>query len=395
VRAPAVAAAVALLGLLATLPASGKQSPLQVTLAARPGALVAGRAWTATLLVRRNGRPALAKPILGATRGRIARTFATRAAGRGRYHARVTLTAGTWTLAARVGRRSFALGRIAVRAAAITMVGPTGIARAPGGDIVVADRESGRILRFDLATRRLTVVNDELIKPTGLDVDAAGNVWVADDWANAVYRVDPAGRATKVADVPNPLDVAVAPSGDVFVTGRDSRVVRIDSAGVASVYAGTGETGYGGDGGPATEALLNSPHGLAVDAGGHVFLADIYRVRRIDRVTGIITTVAGSGEQGYGGDGGPATAGQLSALRVEALADGSLLVADNDNNRLRRVGADGMLSTVAGTGREEDFKPFDLALAGDGSVIVVQLRPPRIFRVDPASGAVETLVGPR
>jgi hypothetical protein len=82
-------------------------------------------------------------------------------------------------------------------------------------------------------------------------------------------------------------------------------------------------------------------------------------------------------------------------LRVEPMADGSILLGDTENHRLRRIGADGTIRTIAGTGDAAVLWPYDLALASDGSVLVVEYQTPRIRRVDPASGAVETIVGPR
>jgi DNA-binding beta-propeller fold protein YncE len=396
-RAVAVTAAAALIALLATLAAAGKQAPLAVRLGSRPPGLVVGQAWTATLLVRRGPRRVAARPTLVARSGELSRSFKTRPVGRGRYRSVVRLRlAGAWTLSARIGRRTFALGRITVREAAVTLRGPTGIARGPNGEIVVADRTSGRILRLDIAARRLSVIARDLVQPTGLDVDAGGNIWVADDSGNRVVRIAPDGAQRVFGDIPTPLDVAVCPGGSVLVTGRDSRVRRIDNVGTVTNFAGTGEEGYGGDNGPAAQAILRAPHGIVCDAAGNVLLADSYRIRRIDRASGIITTIAGNGQTGFAGDGGPAEAGLVTPLRLEPAPDGSIYVADNDNNRIRRISPDGMLSTVAGSGRAEDLKPFDLVLAGNGSLIVVELNPtPRIRRVDPATGAIETLVGPR
>jgi streptogramin lyase len=388
--------AVATLAFLATVPAAGKQSPLTVKLATRPAGLVVGQAWAATLMVRRGRRPVGLRVSLVARNAALTRRFPARRSGPGRYRAVVSLpSAGSWTFVARIGKRSFLLGRVTVRERRITLLGPTGIARGPSGAIVVADRSSGRILRFDPAARRLSVLSDDVTQPTGLDVDAAGNVWVADDAPSRVVRIDPAGDARTMAEIPNPLDVAVCPSGDVFVVGRDSRVRRIDGDGTVSVYAGTGAVGHGGDDGPAAAATLAASHGVVCDAAGNVLLADGYRVRRIDHATGIITTIAGTGQAGFAGDGGPATAGQITAIRLEPVPDGSIYVADLENSRVRRISADGLLSTVAGTGRVEDLEPYDLVLAPDGSLLVVEYHTPRIRRVDPATGAVETLVGPR
>ena len=121
---------------------------------------------------------------------------------------------------------------------------------------------------------------------------------------------------------------------------------------VITTVAGTGERGFGGDGGPATAALLAGPVDVALDGAGNLFIADgpNHRVRRVDAATGVITTVAGTGEGGFGGDGGPATAAQLGFPSDVALdGAGNLFIASG--GRVRRVdAATGIITTVAGTG---------------------------------------------
>lgn len=125
-------------------------------------------------------------------------------------------------------------------------------------------------------------------------------------------------------------------------------------AGTIARLAGTGEAGYAGDGGAARSARLNGPAGLAVDEQGNVFIAELrnHAIRRVDAVTGLISTVAGSGERGFAGDGGPATAARLNAPEGVAVdRAGNLYIADSGNQRVRRVDArTGVISTIAGTG---------------------------------------------
>jgi sugar lactone lactonase YvrE len=120
-----------------------------------------------------------------------------------------------------------------------------------------------------------------------------------------------------------------------------------------TTVAGNGYRGSGGDGGPATEASLDTPHGVAVDNRGHVYIADSpnHRIRVVDLASGTIRTVAGTGSEGYGGDGGPATQARLNRPRFLLVAgDGSLIVADTGNYRVRRVDPGGTITTIAGTG---------------------------------------------
>lgn len=159
--------------------------------------------------------------------------------------------------------------------------------------------------------------------------------------------------------------LAVAPDGSLFVSDSKAnrvRVIRPD--GQVYAYAGTGEVGGGGDGGPAVDAQLSSPAGLALDASGNLYVADMFnhRVRRVDAETGVIDTVAGTGARGFAGEGGPALAAELQWPRGVAVApDGRLYIADTYNHRLRRVESDGTLVTVAGSARGH---------AGDGGPAV-------------------------
>jgi RHS repeat-associated protein len=159
----------------------------------------------------------------------------------------------------------------------------------------------------------------------------------------------PAGQA----QLYQPYGVAAAPDGSLYVADTfNSRIRRIDPGGIITSIAGDGTFGHGGDGGPATAAKLTSPTGIAVGPDGSLYIADAEnnRVRRVDPV-GIITTVAGDGVFGYGGDGGPATQAQLRQPWGVAVApDGSLYIADYQNVRVRKVATDGTISTVAGTG---------------------------------------------
>jgi hypothetical protein len=135
--------------------------------------------------------------------------------------------------------------------------------------------------------------------------------------------------------------------------------------GTIVTVAGTGRAGYSGDGGPATQAVLNTPLGITLDAAGNLFIADAnnYRVRKV-APDGIITTVAGTGKAGYSGDGGPATEAQLNGFLGGVTVDGAgnLFVTDTFNHRVRKVAPDGIITTVAGTGKA--------GYSGDGGLAV-------------------------
>jgi streptogramin lyase len=190
--------------------------------------------------------------------------------------------------------------------------------------------------------------------------------------------------------------VAVDAAGNLYFPDRFINDVRKVAAGtgVITTVAGTGTWDFSGDGGRATEAALRSPSGVAVDAAGNLFIADTSnnRVRRVDARTGRITTVAGTGISGYGGDGGPAVGADLLApYRVAVDAAGNLYITDSGNLRVRKVDAvSGTITTVAGTGSRgyggDNGPATDALLAGPGAVALDAAG--NLFIVDPGNQRV-------
>jgi sugar lactone lactonase YvrE len=173
-----------------------------------------------------------------------------------------------------------------------------------------------------------------------------------------------------------------------------------------SIFAGTGVSGYTGDGGSAVSAELNSPYGVSVDATGNVYIADTLNsvIRKVDS-TGKITTIAGNGNNGYSGDGGPATSAVMWApYRVVTDRAGNIYIADFYNNRIRKVDTSGMITTVAGTGTQgyngdgilavnaELNSPSAVAVDGSGNLYIVDTWNHRIRKVD-SSGTINTIAG--
>jgi sugar lactone lactonase YvrE len=214
----------------------------------------------------------------------------------------------------------------------------------------------------------------------GLAVDSSGTLYVADAGNHRIRRITAGGSIAAVAgsgvteylaggfagdggpateaELNVPSAVAIGPGSALIVAdARNNRVRRIEANGDIVTVAGNGTEGFGGDGGPATDAELDFPSGLAVDGGGNIYIADTnnHRVRKVTP-TGMITTVAGSGPTGYlaggfSGDGGPATAARLARPFGLALDPaGHLYIADGFNNRIRRVTPEGIVTTVAGSG---------------------------------------------
>ena len=213
-----------------------------------------------------------------------------------------------------------------------------------------------------------------------LAMDGSGNVYVADLNSNMVMQVSPSGVVTVVAgnglagfsgdggpgiyaSLDGPQAIALDPSGNLYIADTfNARIRKLAPNGTITTVAGTGAEGYAGDGGPAASASLNLPTGVATDSAGNLYIAD-YQNNRIRKVTpgGIITTVAGNGAEGYAGDGGPATSASLDNPSNTVLdANGNLYIADFNNNRVRRVSANGAITTVAGNGES--------AYSGDGGL---------------------------
>jgi hypothetical protein len=196
----------------------------------------------------------------------------------------------------------------------------------------------------------------------------------------------------------SPMDLSTLYKGDGTLNKNNTNII--------TTVAGNGIAGYMGDEGPATEAVLNNPHGVAVDAVGNIFIADWinHRIRKVD-TSGIITTVAGNGTGGYSGDGGPATEGALNRPAcVDVDAAGNLYIGDQNNNRVRKVDTSGIITTVAGNGTggySGDGGPAteaELNLAGGvavdalGNLYIVEHYGHRIRKVD-TFGIITTVAG--
>ncbi len=283
-----------------------------------------------------------------------------------------------------------ALLRGAVVGTAVGLASPGGVAVDRSGNVFIADTLAHRIRRVDAMTGDLTTLagtgavafagdggpatSAVLSQPQCVAVDGLGNVYVADTGNNRVRRVDAAtgvittiagtgvsgfsgdGGPAVSASLAYPQGVAVDGLGNIFVADTNNqRIRRVDAiTGVISTVAGTGTFGFAGDGGAAAGARLAYPQGVAVDGLGNLFIADSnnHRLRRVDAATSVITTAAGDGANGFAGDDGAATSASLGAPRGVALdAAGNLYIADTGNQRIRRVdGGSGVITTVAGTG---------------------------------------------
>ncbi|HUP02673.1 MAG TPA: BACON domain-containing carbohydrate-binding protein [Bryobacteraceae bacterium] len=263
--------------------------------------------------------------------------------------------------------------------------GPTGVAVDAAGDVFIADSGNQRIRKVDASGTIGTVagsgtccyggdgasaLNANLNQPSSVAVDAAGNLYIADTMNQRVRKVNAAGIISTIAgsgtqgyagdggpaanaQLNNPYGVAVDGSGNLYIADTfNLRVRKVDASGNISTYAGNGTYGFSGDGAAAAGASVYEPYGLAVDASGNLFIADSgnSRVRKVS-ATGIITTVAGGSAAGFAGDGGPASAAELLLpYGVGADAYGDLYIADSGSSRIRAVNAGGTIQTLAGGG---------------------------------------------
>jgi uncharacterized protein (TIGR03437 family) len=317
-----------------------------------------------------------------------------------------------------------------------------GIALDAKGNIYVADNSNNMIMRVS-PDGTLTVVAGNgilgcsgdggpatraaIARPVGLALDASGNLYITDG-CNLVRKVTPDGTITTVAGngvagfagdggpatsaaLWAPWGVTVDASGNFYIGDRlNNRVRKVTPSGTITTVAGSGppgfSAGFAGDGGSATIAKLSSPHDVALDPDGNLYIAD-YGNNRIRKVApnGTITTAVGSGSQGYSGDGGPATRAALSSPSgVNVDAFGNLNIADSGNNRVRRVTPNGPISTVAGTGvpgfsgdggpatGAALFTPSRVVVDAAGNLYISDFNNHGIRKVT-ASGTITTMAG--
>ncbi len=268
---------------------------------------------------------------------------------------------------------------------------PTAIIRDAAGNIYINDQQNYCVRRINAATGIINTIagngyagsggdggqatNAQLFDNWGIAIDGAGNLYIADQSNYRVRRISSSGIINNfagtgiqgdagdggpalVAQFLRPFGITADAAGNVYVGDLETHKVRkINSAGIISTVAGNGSYGYTGDGGAATNAQLSNIWGLATDNVGNLYICDggagitgNHCIRRVD-TAGIITTIAGNGTPGFGGDNGPATNARLyqpTGITVDKM--GNLLIADCLNNRIRKVNRAGMITTICGNG---------------------------------------------
>jgi uncharacterized protein (TIGR03437 family) len=335
----------------------------------------------------------------------------------------------------------FGDGGPAVRA---SLQKPYGVAVDRAGVLYIADTQNHAIRKLGPDGNLVTIagtgvfglsgdggpaVDAALFFPDGVHVDAVGNIYIADTQNHRIRRIAPNGFISTVAGsgatgfggggfrgdggpatralLNAPESAALDAAGNLYIADFfNRRVRRVTPEGTISTFAGNGIGFFAGDGGPATSASIDGAFGVTVDARGSLYLADTLN-HRIRQVTpdGIITTIAGTGEAGFSGDGG-AAAGAAMNLPVTVAVDpvGSVYFADSNNGRVRKITPGGVITTVAGNGgldlggdggpatATSLFSPWGLALDAAGNLYIAEAAAGRIRRVTPA-GIISTVAG--
>ena len=314
-----------------------------------------------------------------------------------------------------------------------------GIATDPRGNIYISHRSQNRIRKLSPNGTITTIAGNgiagfsgdgvpalksSLNFPAGLAFDK-GNLYVADRNNHRIRKIDSKGIISTVAGtgIPEccndnglaveahlhfPSDIDVDTEGNLYISDRsNNRIRKVNPDGIITTIAGLGKPGYGGDFGPADQALLKYPFGISHDNKGNFYIADRgnNRVRKIDQ-RGIITTIAGDGTHSFGGDYGPANQSSL-AFPTDVIVDslGMVYIADRNNNRVRKIDRLGVITTLMGLSQTEFngdneisaettlHLPFALALNGEDRLLVVDRNHFRVREVRLQSSQVETIAG--
>ena len=319
-------------------------------------------------------------------------------------------------------------------AAQAAIAGVMGMAIDGANNLYIADWSNSLVRKIDISGLITTVAGEGSnqysgdggaatsagLDPSAVAVDKDGNLYIADYGNNRIRKVTPtgiistfAGNGSRgysgdggpatTAQISDPTGVAVDPAGNVYFTDyHNNRIRKVTAAGIISTVGGNGSYEYAGDGGPATAAQFD-PVNITVDSAGNLYIADWWnnRVRKITANNGVISTVAGNGNFGFGGDGGPATAAILSSPSFVSVGPtGALYIADEQNDRVREVTPDGTISTVAGApvgdgGPATDAflnHPAGVAIDAQGNLYISDSENHRVRRVA-LSGAITTFAG--
>ncbi len=323
-----------------------------------------------------------------------------------------------------VGNGNFGTAGDGGPAASASLMGPTGLVFDSSGNLYIADGSASQIRKVTTDGIIHTILSGTLSYPNGLAIDASGNLYIADTNNDVIRKLAPDGTLTIVAGITpgggffngdgllatvaalnGPYGVALDAAGNLYIADSSNYVIRrVGSDGIIQSVVGRGNNpGFSGDGGAAANALLMVPGGICFDKSGVLYIADVAN-SRIRKVTaaGTISTIIGGGQL-FSGDGNPATSVQLnSPFGSPVVIGGDLFVADSQNNRIRKVAADGTITTVAGTGTAgfsgdngpatsaQLNLPYSLAADSAGNLYVVDANNPAIRKITPG-GTITTV----
>ncbi|HTR54563.1 MAG TPA: hypothetical protein VMJ10_27920, partial [Kofleriaceae bacterium] len=317
---------------------------------------------------------------------------------------------------------------------------PFGVAVDSQGQVSIADTSNQRVRHVDSGGTIATTAGNgtlgisgdggeatgaQLGSPFGVAIDATGRIYIADNLSQRIRRVELDGTIDTVAgtgiagfsgdgqlatnaQLRTPQAVALDSSGRLYIVDTYNHAIRrVELDGTIDTVAGTGgQSGFAGDNGPATSALLDNPQGIAIDGNGVLYIADTYnhRIRRVD-TSGTITTIAGNDTAGYAGDNGPAIDATLSfPYSIVFDSHGRLVFADSANNRIRRIETDGTIDTIAGTGQPgyngdgilatnaKLNSPYGVAVDSTGRIVITDCINQRIRRIE-TNGTISTVAG--
>lgn len=318
---------------------------------------------------------------------------------------------------------------------------PAGMSYDPAGNLYVADKSNNVVRRIGTDGVISTVAGDQsagagfsgddgpatdaqLNAPSAVAFDRFSNMYIADTGNQRIRKVARTGVITTVAGTGTagdtipataqalnlPHRVVADGSGNIYIAdGTNHRIRKVDSSGNITTIAGTGVAGSDGDGGPAVDASINQPHGIARDSSGNLFIAEGSRLRVVSAVTatqygvsmaaGNIYTIAGTATAGFNSDGSPATAKNLDHPRAVAVdPSGNVYVADGWNRRVRKIDTAGGITTIAGTGTAGSSgdggpatsatlnQPWGVALDSNGNVLIADIDSHNVRLVAAAPG---------
>ncbi len=354
-------------------------------------------------------------------------------AERDNHRIRKVDTAGIISTVAGNSNKTYNGDGIPATAAAATLFEPHGVFADRKGNILIADTWNGRLRKVDTGKYLTSLAGmghpgysgdggpataGQIFSPVGIRADRSGNVFITDKDNYRIRKRSPSGiistyagdgsssahgdggQAT-AAGITLLSGIALDRKGNLYICQGAGSIRKVDTSGIITTYAGRG-SGFSGDGGPATAAYM-APNGLAVDKYGNLYINDQnnYRIRKVD-TTGIINTIAGTGTNGYSGDGGQATAANIQTKQIDVDTNGNIYLCEGA--RIRKISPSGIINTVAGNGilgfsgdggsalTAKINAATGVAVDDAGNIYIADFENNRVRKVD-VGGTISTIAG--